>query len=208
MEPHSSASNPAEHVASLAHVVGEDSSLDMIELARHAVGVAFDGVDYVFNDGIHQRSDGSHLAAAPERLARSIDGAERPMAGGDEEALGHGEMEKADLVGDPVQPANEVGKDAEQTGLALIELLVVIGGNEQVARRGRKVGRRAQEVTGARIGQIEVEPQPAVRVVGDRPIDRELLSRAVCFQAAGKDEAWWSLGRGIENCAGSCRRAG
>jgi hypothetical protein len=208
VEPHSSASNPAEHVASLAHVVGEDSSLDMIELARHAVGVAFDGVDYVFNDGIHQRSDGSHLAAAPECLARSIDGAERPMAGGDEEALGHGEMEKADLVGDPVQPANEVGKDAEQTGLALIELLVVIGGNEQVARRGRKVGRRAQEVTGARIGQIEVEPQPAVRVVGDRPIDRELLSRAVCFQAAGKDEAWWSLGRGIENCAGSCRRAG
>jgi hypothetical protein len=48
---------------------------------------------------------------------------------------------KPDLVGDSVEPANEVGKDAEQTGLALIELLVVVGGNEQLARRGRKVGR-------------------------------------------------------------------
>jgi hypothetical protein len=74
----------------------------MIELARHVVGVALDGVDYVFNNGIHQRRNGSHLAAAPERLAHSIDGAERPMTGGDEEAFGHGEMEKADLVGDPV----------------------------------------------------------------------------------------------------------
>jgi hypothetical protein len=40
----------------------------MIELARHVVGVALDGVDYVFNNGIHQRSNGSHLAAAPEPL--------------------------------------------------------------------------------------------------------------------------------------------
>jgi len=63
-------------------------------------------------------------------------------------------------------------------------------------------------MTGARIGQVEVEPQPALRVLGDRPIDCELLSRTVCFQAEGKDETWWSLDRGVENCAGPCRRAG
>ncbi|HET7446711.1 MAG TPA: hypothetical protein VFJ49_02115 [Methyloceanibacter sp.] len=62
------------------------------------------------------------------------------MAAGDEEVLGHGEMEEANFVGDPVEAESKIGKDAKQASLTRIELLVVVGGDEQLARSGGKIG--------------------------------------------------------------------
>jgi len=58
----------------------------------------------------------------------------------DEEVLDHSEMEEADLVGRSVEAEDKIGKDAEQASLARIELLVVVGGDEQLTRRGGKIG--------------------------------------------------------------------
>src|SRR5690348_314975 len=112
----------------------------MIELASHIIAVAVDAVDYKFQDCIHQRRGAWDLAAAPQRLARGVNGVKRAVAPGDEEVLGHSEMEEPDLVGDPVEAEGKIGKDAKQASLTRIELLVVVGGDEQLARRGGKIG--------------------------------------------------------------------
>ena len=43
-------------------------------------------------------------------------------------------MEKADLLGEPVEIADEIGEDAVGTAAADIELLMLVGGDEQLPR--------------------------------------------------------------------------
>ena len=80
------------------------------------------------------------------------------MAASDEEVLRHGEMEEANFVGDPVEAESKIGKDAKQASLTRIELWVVVGGDEQLARSGGKIGSQTQEVACPCVGQIEVKP--------------------------------------------------
>src|SRR5215470_6025024 len=112
----------------------------MIELARHIIAVAVNDVDYKFQNCVHQRRGARNLAAAPQGLARGVNGTERAMAPGDEEVLNHSEMEEADLVGRSVGAEDKSGKDAEQASLTRIELLVIVGGDEQLKRRSGKIG--------------------------------------------------------------------
>ena len=140
MKPHRGASDAAEYVSPFTYIIGENPLLDMIELARHIVAVAVDAVDHKFQDCVHQRRGARDLAAAPQRLACGVNGVERVVAASDEEVLGHGEMEKANFVGDPVEAESKIGKDAKQASLTRIELLVVVGGDEQLARSGGKIG--------------------------------------------------------------------
>src|SRR5215831_11650660 len=105
----------------------------MIELARHIIAAAVDAVDYKFQNCVQQCGGARDLAAAPQRLARGVNGTERAMAAGDEEVLDHSEMEEADLVGRSVEAENKIRKDAEQASLTRIELLVIVDGDEQFA---------------------------------------------------------------------------
>jgi hypothetical protein len=70
----------------------------------------------------------------------------------DEEVLDHSEMEEADLVGRSVEAENKIRKDAKQASLTRIELLVVVGGDEQFARR------RENRVTNAGSGMPTRRP--------------------------------------------------
>jgi hypothetical protein len=112
----------------------------------------------VLHDRIHQHRDRRDPATAPQRLARNFDGAEGAVAASDEQAFGHGEMEEGDLVGDPVEPANKIGKDAEQAGLAGLELLMLVAANEQLPCRHGKIGGTAQEAARACVSQVEMQP--------------------------------------------------
>jgi hypothetical protein len=60
------------------------------------------------------------------------------MASGDKESFAQGKMEESDLVGDAVDLANEIGEDPEQTAPDGIQLLMVIGTDEQLAGRSGK----------------------------------------------------------------------
>jgi hypothetical protein len=81
----------------------------------------------------------------------------------------------AEVFGNPVEPANKVGEDAIKTVVRDVKLLVLAGGNEDFDSLSGKVRDGAQERAGAGIGKIEVEPQPAVRMLRQRPVDRKLL---------------------------------
>lgn len=67
-------------------------------------------------------------------------------------------MEKADLLGDAVEAADEIGDDAIKAVIVGMELLVLLGVDEEYSCRGRNIGLRLQEAAGARIGQVEVQP--------------------------------------------------
>jgi hypothetical protein len=43
-------------------------------------------------------------------------------------------MKKADLLGEPVEIADEIGEDAVEAAGAHIELLMLVGGDEEFAR--------------------------------------------------------------------------
>ena len=43
-------------------------------------------------------------------------------------------MKKADLLGEPVEIADEIGEDAVEAAAAHIELLMLVGGDEELAR--------------------------------------------------------------------------
>jgi hypothetical protein len=47
-------------------------------------------------------------------------------------------MEKADLIGGAVQPADEVGEDAVDASVIGMQLLMLVGGDEELPCRGRK----------------------------------------------------------------------
>ena len=167
--------------------------LDVVELAGDVVGEAVDRIDHVADDRFEEGRRGCDLVAAAERAAHHLDGAQRPPAPADDQSLGHGEMEKADLLGDPVELADEVGQDAIEAVTAGVELLVLVAGDEQVSRYDREGRVRAQEAAGARVRQVEVKPKPAVGLLDNRLVDGKLLRRAVGGEAEGEDEARQTL---------------
>ena len=70
-------------------------------------------------------------------------------------------MQKADLLGGAVEPADEIGKDAVEAGLGPMQLLMLIAGDEERARRLGKLRHGRHELAGAGIGEAEMEPEPA-----------------------------------------------
>ncbi|HEX7532384.1 MAG TPA: hypothetical protein VF340_04020 [Methyloceanibacter sp.] len=74
---------------------------------------------------------------------------------------------------------------------------MLVAGDQQVSRRGGEGRVGAEEAAGARVGQVEVEPQPAIGLFGDRLIDGKLLRRAIGGEAKGRDQAGQSLGARI-----------
>ncbi len=135
MQPHGGAADASEHLPPLAHIVGEDALLDAIELAGEVVGEPVDRIDHVADNRFQQNRRHRDLVAAAQRVAHHLDGTQRSPAPADDQPLGHGEMEKADLLGDAVELTDEVGQDAIEAMPAGIELLVLVGGEEQVSRR-------------------------------------------------------------------------
>ena len=136
MEPHGGAADAAEQPPPFAHLVGEDLLLDAVELGSGVVGIAIDGVDHLLQEHLQKYRRGWNFATASDELARDVDRAQRAAAAGDEQRLGQGEMEKADLFSQPVEIADEVGQNAVETAAARVELLMLIGGDEELPRYG------------------------------------------------------------------------
>jgi hypothetical protein len=74
-----------------------------------------------------------HLDATAERASGCFDGVELMPAAGDEQSLGQGKMQKADLLGGAVEPADEIGKDAVEGRFGPMQLLMFVAGNKKRA---------------------------------------------------------------------------
>ena len=101
-------------------------------------------------------------------------------------------MQKADLLGGAVEPADEIGKDAVEAGFGPMQLLMLVAGDEKRARRLGKLGRGRHELAGAGIGEAEMEPEPAAPC-RHRLLDIELVRRPVRIEANGEHEACQGL---------------
>ena len=188
MQPHGHAPHAADDMAVDIHLIGEDPFLGPVELTGEALGITIERLEHLPGDRLEQSGGRLHLDAAAERLPGRFDGVQLMPAAGDEQGLGQGKMQKADLLGGAVEPADEIGKDAVEGRLGPMQLLMLVGGDEDRARRLWKLGRGRQELAGARIGDVEMEPQPAA-FGRYRLFDIELLRRPVRMEAKGKDEA-------------------
>jgi hypothetical protein len=71
-------------------------------------------------------------------------------------------MQKADLVGQAIEIADEIGKHAVDACLSRVELLMLACRQEEVEGVGGKFGMRPHEIAKSGIGQIAVDPHPAV----------------------------------------------
>ena len=76
------------------------------------------------------------LAAIGKRLLGRVNRVEGGAALADEEPFGDGEMEKADLLGDALKPANEIGENDVEKTLGGMQLPVLVANDEKLAGRG------------------------------------------------------------------------
>ncbi|MEY9130279.1 hypothetical protein ACVIWV_003827 [Bradyrhizobium diazoefficiens] len=126
--------------------------------------------------------------AAFEHPARRIRRAQRLMAAADQQVLGHGEAQERGLLRGAVDVAHEVGEHAVDAVVDDMELLERVVGQQQLARKRRQ--RRCRNPRPRpRIGQVEMQPEPAVMAELDRPVDRQRLGAAVAVQAERPDQA-------------------
>ena len=192
MQPHGHAPHAADDLAVDIHLIGQDPFLGPVELIGEALGIMVERLDHLPGDRLEQGGGRLHLDAAAERSPGRFDGVQLMPAAGDEQGLGQGKMQKADLLGGAVEPADEIGKDAVEAGLGPMQLLMLVAGDEERARRLGKVGRGRQELAGARIGEVEMEPEPAA-FCRHRLFDIELLRRPVRIEPKGEHEACQGL---------------
>jgi hypothetical protein len=80
-------------------------------------------------------------------------------------------MEEADLFSDALDRANKVRQDAVEAMVAGIELLVFVGSDKQISSHWRKGLIRLEKAASARVGEIEVKPEPAAGLLGDWLVD-------------------------------------
>jgi hypothetical protein len=92
----------------------------------------------MLDDRLQKRGDRGDLAAPAQRLAGRFGGVQHGTPAANQQRLGHGEMEKANLIGGAVQPADEVGEDAVDASVIGMQLLMLVGGDEELPCRGRK----------------------------------------------------------------------
>ena len=187
VQPHGDLANPGKRLMLVARLGDQHPLLDLVEILGKAVGIALDGFDHVLDDRLQQRSGRGDLAAGAQRPARRLERIQTLPAAADEEFLGHGEMQEADLIGDAAKPADEIGEhaiDASRRRRAAAD-----------ARRPQAAalcaaagssGRRFQKVAGARVGEIEMQPEPPLR--GGESAGRPRVPRTVPSASKRKAE--------------------
>ena len=126
MQPHRQLANPGKGLMLIACRSDQHPLLDLVEIFGEAVGIALDGFDHVLDDGLQQRGGGGDLAAGAQRPARRLERVQTLPASADEELLGHGEMQEADLIGRAAKPADEIGEDAIDASSIRMQLLMPV----------------------------------------------------------------------------------
>ena len=80
------------------------------------------------------------VAAGAQRASRRFERVQALPAPADEEFLGHGEMQKADFIGHTAKPADQIGEHAINTRAVGMQLLMSVGGKQQLSRHGGQLG--------------------------------------------------------------------
>ena len=142
VQAHRHPAHAADRLAVNASRIDQDAFLDAVELPGEVFGISVERLDNLPGDGLEQRRRASQFEAVAKRPARGLDGVQLMPAAGDEQALRGGKMQKADLLGDAVKPANEIGKHAVNAGAMAVQLLMLFGGKEKRARRRRQARAR------------------------------------------------------------------
>jgi hypothetical protein len=101
----------------------------------------------------------------------------------------------------PSRTAHQIGKDAVDASPVGLQLLVLFGGDQQRAGRFRQVLARLQQRRGARIAQIEMQPQPAVARLDNRLIDLQLLRCSIGMEPDGEHQTGQGLRMEERRCA-------
>jgi len=200
MQPDTGAPRSAEHAAHVRpRLAGEDPFFDVVDLGADLVGHAVHGVRNLIDNLLQKRCNGFDAMAALEHATRRIDGTQRLVTAADQQPLGHREAKKPGFLGGRVDVADEVGKDAVDAMIDGMELLIIVVREQEMARERRNIA-IAHPLPGARIGQIEVQPQSPVMAEFDRHVDRQRLRASIAMQP----ECPYQSG----NCGGRGRRAG
>ena len=149
----SSSSAPGQHLV-----------LDRVEIARRACR-SMRSIASATCSTIASSSAG-HASAARRPAAIACRAASTACSGcrraADQQPLRHGKMQMADLVAGAIEVAHQVGEDAVDAVVRRVKLLVSCRARAAAhAAAGSQVC-GAKPVTGARIGEVEMQPDPAV----------------------------------------------
>jgi len=179
VQPHAGPARPAEappHVR--LYFAGEDPFLDIVDPGADLVGDPVHGIGDLVDDLLQQRGNGFDAVATFKHAAGGIDRAQRLMAAADQQPLGHREPKESGLLGCGVDVAHQIGEHAVDAMIRGVQLLIIVLRQQQLARQRWDVG-SSKPGPRPRIGQVEMEPQPAVMAEFDRHIDRQRLGAAV-----------------------------
>ena len=180
--------------------------LDFVHILIELIGIFVDRVGYVIDDQLEQRGDAMQLAAAVERLACAFRGAHRPPPRADQQPIGHGEVQIAEMLRGAVDVGDEIGENAVDAIVVDMKLLGAVWRRQHNRRFGGQFLEPRQQGAGARVGEVEMQPQPAVVAGGvDRLVDRQRLGRAVGMNAEGPDHPGHRLGCGRKRRRGGGR---
>jgi hypothetical protein len=100
----------------------------------------------------------------------------------------HGEVQMPELLPRAIELVQGIGEDAIDAVVGRVQPLVVVGGPQCRHGGRREIGRR-EPMAGARVGEVEMQPEPAVVAVLDRLVDGKLLGCSVGVKAEGPDQA-------------------
>jgi hypothetical protein len=194
--PPQAAKGPARLRPGLAR---EDALLDAVDFGADLVGHAVHGVGDLVDDLFQKRCDGFDAMAALEHAPRRVDGAQRLVTAADQQPLGHRKAQKSSFLGGGIDVPHEIGKHAVDAIVDGMELLIIVVREQEMARERRNIA-IIHPLPGARIGQIEVQPQSPVMAEFDRCIDRQRLRASIAMQPECPYQS--------RNCGGRGRRTG
>jgi hypothetical protein len=183
VQPHAGAALPAELAAHVRlDFPSQHLLLDIVDIGADLVGHAVHGVGDFVDDLFQECRDGFDPMAAFEHPPGRIDRTQCLMTAADQKPFRHRKAQKSGFLGRRVDGANQIGKHAVDAVVAGVELLVIVLRDQQIPRQRGNVCRREPRSC-AGVGQIEMEPQPAVMNVFDRGIDRQRFGTAIAMQA-------------------------
>ena len=189
----------AEPQPLIVDLVVQHMILDDVELVAEARRIASDHIGELVDDRIEQRHRGGKLSAAIDRTPCQLDRAQRLAPGGDHQLRRDRKVHPQEIVALLHELLMQVGQNADDLLVEDIEADMLVGIEQGLAR---DIGQRrnpGEPVVAATVGQIEMQPQPAVRI-GEFRIevgDVELRCGAVAREAIGGDDAdigeGWSI---------------
>lgn len=188
MQAHRGTANPRQVLAGRADGAHGELVLDVVERAGKLVTDIVDPVGDVLDQQFEQRGavHGPGIAGL-QGGPGSLDRAQGMMATCHQQPVGHEEVQVAHLVAGAMDLPHQVGQDAVDAVPRCMELLVPVVREHRGHRRLRQPC-RAQPEGGRHLGEIEVQPQPALMGDFDGLIEGERAGVSLVVDPEAADQ--------------------